>query len=442
MGWKIPGLQAYPALIQRKIDAAHLDWRVVNAGVSGDTTADGVRRVDWILRQPTDIFVLALGGNDGLRGLSPSLTRANLTAIIEKVRKDDPSAHIVLAGMRMPPSLGEAYIQAFAAVFPAVAAAEHVDLIPFLLEGVGGHPDLNQGDGIHPTAAGDAIVADNVWQVLAADVAMRIAALISLVALFLAGCARRETAVEAGIRTQTLLLGNGAEPQDLDPHITTAYTDDNILMALFEGLTCIDEKTSQAVPGVAERWEVSPDGLVATFHLRPDAAWSNGDPVTADDFVYSFQRILSPGLASEYAYVLYPIKNAEDFNGGKLTNFAQVGVRALDARTLQITLGHPCPYLAVLAANQAWFPVHRATILKFGRIDQRGSGWTRAGNLVGNGAFRLKEWVPNARVVVEKNPRYWDAARNRLNAVVFFRTRTSPWTRATSAQASSISPMS
>jgi hypothetical protein len=137
--------------------------------------------------------------------------------------------------------------------------------------------------------------------------------LLCVLSLFLAGCAKRETPVEAGIRTQTLHLGNGAEPQDLDPQIVTAYTDYLILMALFEGLTVIDEATSQAVPGTAERWEVSPDGLLYTFHLRTNAKWSNGDPVTAQDFLFAYERMLSPALASEYAYMLYPVENAEAF---------------------------------------------------------------------------------------------------------------------------------
>jgi oligopeptide transport system substrate-binding protein len=243
-----------------------------------------------------------------------------------------------------------------------------------------------------------------------------------LVVIFAAGCAKRESPAEEGIRTKTLLLGNGAEPQDLDPSTCSLYTDENVLMALFEGLTCIDEKTSQAVPGVAERWDVSPDGLVYTFHLRADAKWSNGDPVTADDFLYSFHRILSPGLASEYSYMFYFIRNAEAFNGGKLSDFAQVGAKALDARTLQLTLDHPCPFLPAVAAHESWFPVHRPTIEKFGKMDQRNSRWTRPENFVGNGPFMMKEWSPNSRLVVTKNPFYWDAANNHLNAVVFFPT--------------------
>jgi oligopeptide transport system substrate-binding protein len=241
-----------------------------------------------------------------------------------------------------------------------------------------------------------------------------------LAVLFAASCAKRESPAEEGIRTKTLLLGNGAEPRDLDPDVCNAFTDMNVLGALFEGLTSMDEKTSQAVPGVAERWDISPDGLVYTFHLRADAKWSNGDPVTADDFVYSFHRILSPGLASEYAYMLYFIKNAEAFNGGKISDFVQVGAKALDARTLQVTLEHPCPFLPVVAAFQSWYPVHRATIEKFGRMDQPGTRWTRPENFVGNGPFALKEWSPNSRVVAVKNPFYWDAANNHLNTVIFF----------------------
>ncbi len=246
--------------------------------------------------------------------------------------------------------------------------------------------------------------------------------LASLAALLLlgTGCARREAPAEAARRTKTLLLGNGAEPQDLDPQTCVAFTDYNILISLFEGLTCMDEKTSQPVPGAAERWEASADGLVYTFHLRADARWSNGDPLTAEDFVFTFHRMLSPGLASEYSYLLFPLKNAEAFNTGKLADFSAVGVHAIDARTLRLDLDHPCPYLPAIAAHQAWFPVHRATIEKFGPFDRRATPWTRPGNLVGNGPFVLKEWSPNARIVVVKNPQYYDAAHTTLNAVVFF----------------------
>ncbi len=159
-----PATEAFSARIQSKIEKAGLPYRVVNAGLSGETTAGGLRRVDWILRQRIDVFVLALGGNDGLRGIEPALSKANLQGIIDKVRTRYPEAKILLLGMRMPPSLGEDYVRSFDAIYPALAAANHLPLVPFLLESVGGHPDLNQPDGIHPTAAGHAILADTVWK--------------------------------------------------------------------------------------------------------------------------------------------------------------------------------------------------------------------------------------------------------------------------------------
>jgi oligopeptide transport system substrate-binding protein len=232
--------------------------------------------------------------------------------------------------------------------------------------------------------------------------------------------AKHETPVEQGLRTHTLLLGNGAEPRDLDPHVVIAYTDYNILLALFEGLTVLDEATSRPLPGMAERWDISDDGLVYTFHLRTEAKWSNGDPVTAADFVFSMERILSPEMASEYAYMLAPIKGAEDYTAGKSKTFSDVGVKALDAHTLQLTLTRPTPYLLALAAHQSWFPVSRATILKFGTAHQRGTAWTRPENIVTNGPFTLETWAPDERIVVKKNPQYYAAASNHLEQVIFF----------------------
>lgn len=262
-----------------------------------------------------------------------------------------------------------------------------------------------------------------VPRIVSADMRTLTVALALIVATFSstpAVFAQRATTVETGLRTQTLHLGNGAEPADLDPQVSTVYTDYLILISLFEGLTVIDETTSQALPGAAERWDISADGLTYTFHLRKTGKWSNGDPVTAQDFVTSFQRILSPALGAEYAYMLYPVKNAEAFNTAKLTDFAQVGFRAIDPLTLEITLDRPTPYLLALVAHQAWFPIHPATILKFGKLDQRGTRWTQPGNLVGNGAYTLKVWQPNARIVVEKNDTYWDAANTKLRSVVFY----------------------
>jgi oligopeptide transport system substrate-binding protein len=234
------------------------------------------------------------------------------------------------------------------------------------------------------------------------------------------GCFKRETPVEAARRTRTLLLGNGAEPRDLDPHIITAFTDYNIIVALFEGLTVLDEATSQPAPGAAERWDISPDGLVYTFHLRREARWSNGDPVTANDFVFSIERALSPKLAAEYAYMLAPLRGAEDYTAGKLTDFTQVGAKALDAHTLQLTLTQPTPYLLALAASPSWNPVHEASLRRHGDIYARGTGWTRPGSLVVNGAFTLEEWSPDQRIVVKKNPHHHSAATNQLERVIFF----------------------
>src|ERR1051326_474977 len=143
-----PASEAFPALIQKKISAEHLRWRIVNAGLSGETTAGGLRRVEWILRQPVDVFVLALGGNDGLRGIEPAVSKENLQGIIDRVHAKYPDAKIVIAGMIMPPNLGEDYTRAFAAMYPALAEKNHLTLVPFLLKDVGGVAKLNQPDGI------------------------------------------------------------------------------------------------------------------------------------------------------------------------------------------------------------------------------------------------------------------------------------------------------
>ena len=161
-----PGTEAYPAQLQETLTAAGLGWRVVNAGLSGETAAGGLRRVDWVLRQPVDVFLLALGGNDALRGIDPAVTRANLTAIIGRVRAKYPQARIVLAGMQAPPTLGADYAQAFGRIFPDVAREQQATLVPFLLEGVGGEPTLNQSDQIHPNPAGHRRLAANVWSVV------------------------------------------------------------------------------------------------------------------------------------------------------------------------------------------------------------------------------------------------------------------------------------
>lgn len=165
-GYGLEPTQAFPALVQHKIDSLQLPYQVVNAGLSGETTAGGKNRIDWILKQPVSIFVLELGGNDGLRGIPISETRANLQEIIDRVKAKNPDVKIVLAGMQVPPNMGRKYAQEFQQVFRDLAEKNNTALIPFLLEGVGGIPELNLPDGIHPTPEGHKIVAENVWLVL------------------------------------------------------------------------------------------------------------------------------------------------------------------------------------------------------------------------------------------------------------------------------------
>jgi len=157
---------AYPALLQRKLDSARLRYSVVNAGVSGESSAGALRRIDWILRQTPAILVIESGANDALRGQDPDTIRANIQAMIDRTRARAPGARIVLAGMEAMPNLGSRYVRHFRGIFPALARANQVALIPFLLDGVGGIDSLNQQDGIHPNAAGARVVADNVWKVL------------------------------------------------------------------------------------------------------------------------------------------------------------------------------------------------------------------------------------------------------------------------------------
>jgi acyl-CoA thioesterase-1 len=165
-GYGVDPSEAYPALLQEKIDGAGLSFTVVNAGVSGDTSADGLNRINWLLKRPIDVLVLELGGNDGLRGVPATATETNLQAIVNRVKQKYPRARFVIAGMQMPPNMGEAYTTAFRQIFPTLAERNHAALVPFLLEGVGGDPKLNQPDHIHPTAEGHRIVAENVWKVL------------------------------------------------------------------------------------------------------------------------------------------------------------------------------------------------------------------------------------------------------------------------------------
>jgi len=233
--------------------------------------------------------------------------------------------------------------------------------------------------------------------------AARILLLAIAVCAGLAGCGfHEETNVASGNRDQILHFGNGDEPQELDPHLTTGIPEFHIQHALFEGLVAKHPKTLAIEPAVAESWDISPD------------------PVTARDFVYSWHRALMPALGNLYAYMFNCVRNAEAFFRGEITDFSQVGVRAPDDHTLIVELNAPTPYFLQLLDHHSFFPIHPATIEKFGAIDERGTRWTRPGNFVGNGPFNLKEWKMNRILVVEKSPTYWDAATVRLKEIHFY----------------------
>jgi len=237
--------------------------------------------------------------------------------------------------------------------------------------------------------------------------------------LLFCGCGRRQTLVEIANQVQQFRVGNGGDPSGLDPQIATGQIEHDIMLALYEGLVYGDAKDGSPRPGVAESWDISPDNLVYTFHLRKSARWSNGDPVTARDFYESYHRMLLPSLAAQYSYMLYPVANAEAFNLGKITNFDQVGFKVLDDYTLQLTLHSPTPYLLKMMIHNSWDPVPVATIKKCGEFDNRSNPWTRPENFVGNGPFVLKEWRMNSHVLAVKNPTYWDASHVRLNSIDF-----------------------
>lgn len=237
--------------------------------------------------------------------------------------------------------------------------------------------------------------------------------------LLLSACGRPDSMADRGVRAGILHRSLGAEVPELDPHLATTLAESQVILALFEGLLIPDPAGGDPLPGVAENWTVSPDGLVYTFNLRAGVSWSDGASVTATDFVRSFERVLSPELASGGATMLYPIRNARAFHHGEITDFAMVGVEATSDRVLTIRLDSPCAYLPQLATHWSWLPVPIEQIERHGPVLQRGSRWTRDDTLISNGPFTLVEWIPNQWIRVERNPLYWDAGTVRLNEVVF-----------------------
>lgn len=240
--------------------------------------------------------------------------------------------------------------------------------------------------------------------------------------LLLVACGATESNVTQGNRDGILHFGNGAEPQGLDPHVVTGVPENHLIRALFEGLAVKNPVTLEPEPGVAERWEFSEEGKVITFFLNPEAKWSNGEAVTAQDYVWSWNRALHPETGNLYAYMLYPVVNAEAYSKGDITDFNEVGVKAIDARTLQVTLNAPTPYFIQLMDHYSTFALHPATLLKFGKMTDRFTPWTRVGNIVSNGAFTLDEWLLNRRISMKKSNTYWDRDNVSLNGVIFYPT--------------------
>jgi oligopeptide transport system substrate-binding protein len=241
-----------------------------------------------------------------------------------------------------------------------------------------------------------------------------------------AGCGKPKSSVgdstAAGSQSagkKVLHIGNGTEPQELDFQVVSGMPEHRLTLAFFEGLVSQDPQM-KIIPGVAEKWEMSPDGLTYTFHLRADAKWTNGDTVTADDFVQSYQRILTPALAAEYSYMLWHVVGAEDYNKGRLTDFSQTGFKAPDPRTVRLTLRQPTPFLLHLLNHYAWFPVHIPTLKKFGALDRKGTRWSRPESFVGNGPYALKEWRPNQRIVAVRSSTYWDRATVKIDEINFY----------------------
>ncbi|MEE4110124.1 MAG: peptide ABC transporter substrate-binding protein, partial [Halieaceae bacterium] len=242
--------------------------------------------------------------------------------------------------------------------------------------------------------------------------------LLTLPAL-LSACTGGENRVEEGNREGVLFLGNGSEPQTIDPHVLSGAPEANVATALFEPLVGRNPYTEQIEAGVAERWEFSDDGMAITFHLNPEARFSNGDPITAEDFRWSWERALNPKLGNTLANIFFVIRNAEAYHLGAITDFDEVGVEALDRRTLRVELAHPNPFALNNFGYVYAAPLHRPTIEAYGGHRARFSTWTRPDSFVGNGPFRLAEWKMQRYLRVERNPHYWDRERVGLNAIVF-----------------------
>lgn len=229
-----------------------------------------------------------------------------------------------------------------------------------------------------------------------------------LACIAIVGCQRAQVASDD---TTTLHYDNGAEPEYLDPIMAHDNKSRNLAINLFEGLLTYHPRTLEPLPGVAERWEKSADGITYTFYLRKDAQWTDGKPVIGEDFVYAWQRAVNPKTASRSASHLYPVKNAQAINQGKITDLSQLGIRA-EGNKVIVTLESPFPPFPLLVPDHTLMPLRKDV------VEKHGEQWTRVENIVSNGPFTLAEWVPHKHIVLKKNPQYWDAGRVRLEKVV------------------------
>ena len=240
-----------------------------------------------------------------------------------------------------------------------------------------------------------------------------------LTALSLSACTGGESKVVEGNREGVLYFGNGTEPQTIDPHVLSGSPEANVADALFEPLVLRNPYTEAFEPGVAERWEFSDDAMRIDFHLNPEARWSNGDPLTAEDFLWSWERTLNPALGSPLANIFFIIRNAEAYHLGRIDDFDEVGVKVIDEHTLRVELAYAYPFALINFSYVYAAPVHRATVEAHDGRRARYSAWTRPENIVSNGPFRLVDWKLQRFVRVERNPHYWDAEQVGLNGIVY-----------------------
>lgn len=242
-----------------------------------------------------------------------------------------------------------------------------------------------------------------------------------VLAVLLSSCdGKRKTLVEIGNEKQILHVGNFDEPQDVDPQITTGMPEVHLQMAIFEGLVSKDPKTLQPIPAVSDYWSASADGRTYRFHIRQNAKWSDGQPVTAYDFEYAWHRAITPELAADYATDFFILKNAEAYFKGEVSDIKQVGIRAIDEENFEFELTDPIPFILSKLDHHPFMPVPKHVLEKFGAFSSRTSGWTKPKNIVSNGAFKVKEWIPGVVFSVVPNPFYWDAAVVKLKEIRFY----------------------